>query len=85
VQLKLMQQVCAAVTIAHQKGVVHRDLKPGNVLVAEERGKVQIKIIDFGLAMNDVRRHRRRNGARVASEWRDEAPQRAVGRSDRGR
>ncbi len=80
-----MQQVCAAVTIAHQKGVVHRDLKPGNVLVAEERGKVQIKIIDFGLAMNDVRRHRRRNGARVASEWRDEAPQRAVGRSDRGR
>ena len=49
-RLALLQQVCAAVTHAHQKGVVHRDLKPGNVLVSEEQGRLQIKIIDFGLA-----------------------------------
>ncbi|MFY9342447.1 MAG: bifunctional serine/threonine-protein kinase/formylglycine-generating enzyme family protein [Planctomycetota bacterium] len=49
-RIGLMQQVCAAVTHAHQKGVVHRDLKPGNVLVSEDQGKVQVKIIDFGLA-----------------------------------
>ena len=49
-RLQLMQQVCAAVQHAHQKGVVHRDLKPGNVLVSDLDGRLQIKIIDFGLA-----------------------------------
>ena len=49
-RLALMQQVCAAVTHAHQKGVVHRDLKPGNVLVADEGGVPHAKVIDFGLA-----------------------------------
>jgi len=49
-RLHLMQQVCAAVQHAHQKGVVHRDLKPGNVLVSDLDGRLQIKIIDFGLA-----------------------------------
>ena len=49
-RLALLQQVCAAVTHAHQKGVVHRDLKPGNVLVADEGGVPHAKVIDFGLA-----------------------------------
>ncbi|HEX6811537.1 MAG TPA: serine/threonine-protein kinase, partial [Planctomycetota bacterium] len=49
-RLALVQQVCAAVQHAHQKGVLHRDLKPGNLLVVDEGGKLQVKIIDFGLA-----------------------------------
>jgi tRNA A-37 threonylcarbamoyl transferase component Bud32 len=49
-RLALIRQVCAAVQHAHQKGVVHRDLKPGNVLVSSEPGQLQVKIIDFGLA-----------------------------------
>ena len=49
-RLKLMKQVCSAVQHAHQKGVIHRDLKPGNVLVSDLEGRLQIKIIDFGLA-----------------------------------
>ena len=51
-RLLLMKQVCAAVQHAHQKGVVHRDLKPGNVLVSDDggSGRRQVKIIDFGLA-----------------------------------
>jgi hypothetical protein len=35
-RLELFQQVCDGVQHAHQKGVIHRDLKPGNILVARD-------------------------------------------------
>jgi hypothetical protein len=43
----LMAQVCEAVHYAHQNLVVHRDLKPGNILV---RADGQSKLLDFGVA-----------------------------------
>jgi serine/threonine protein kinase len=46
-RLELMIKICEAVQHAHQRGVIHRDLKPGNVLV-DETG--QPKILDFGVA-----------------------------------
>lgn len=46
-RLRLMLQVCAAVEHAHQRGVIHRDLKPGNILV-DTSG--QAKVLDFGVA-----------------------------------
>jgi tetratricopeptide (TPR) repeat protein/tRNA A-37 threonylcarbamoyl transferase component Bud32 len=49
-RLALFTQLCAAVQHAHQKGVIHRDLKPGNVLVAEHDDRAQVKVIDFGIA-----------------------------------
>ena len=42
--------MCQAVQHAHQKGIIHRDSKPSNVLVTLADGKPLPKIIDFGIA-----------------------------------
>ena len=50
-RLRLFEPVCTAVQYAHQNLVVHRDLKPTNVLVTEEGdGHPCIKLLDFGIA-----------------------------------
>jgi eukaryotic-like serine/threonine-protein kinase len=49
-RLLLFQQVCQAVQHAHERGVIHRDLKPTNVLVTLRDGKPVPKVIDFGVA-----------------------------------
>jgi serine/threonine-protein kinase len=43
----LIGQICDGLAAAHAAGVVHRDLKPGNVLIDARK---QVKVIDFGLA-----------------------------------
>jgi serine/threonine protein kinase len=49
-RLRLFQQICNAIQHAHQKGVIHRDLKPKNVLVSLLDGEPMPKVIDFGIA-----------------------------------
>ncbi|MHC4244631.1 MAG: serine/threonine protein kinase, partial [Planctomycetota bacterium] len=45
--MELFSKVCSAVSYAHKRGVMHRDLKPGNILVDTEG---EPHILDFGLA-----------------------------------
>ncbi len=49
-RLNLFLGVCEAIEHAHQRGVVHRDIKPGNILVAGDPADGEPKVIDFGIA-----------------------------------
>src|SRR5262249_7177400 len=47
----LFAQVLEGVKAAHQAGVIHRDLKPDNILISQvENGQIQVQLLDFGLA-----------------------------------
>jgi serine/threonine protein kinase len=51
VAVEIIKQVASALEVAHQEGVVHRDLKPGNVFLTQVAdGGVFIKVVDFGIS-----------------------------------
>jgi serine/threonine-protein kinase len=49
--LRIVREVAGALSAAHQAGVIHRDVKPGNLLVCHRaNGELSVKLLDFGMA-----------------------------------
>ena len=51
-KLSLFVEICRAIAHAHQKQVIHQDVKPTNVLVSNHEGKPSAKVIDFGISLD---------------------------------
>ncbi|TKD12640.1 protein kinase domain-containing protein [Polyangium fumosum] len=67
-RVKLMLEITAAVHEAHRLGLIHRDIKPGNILVERrEDGSLKPYIMDFGLAREVSDRGQTRTGAVVGT------------------
>lgn len=49
-RVEAIRLACTGVSHAHSKGIVHRDIKPKNIMVDDSSGELDVKVIDFGLA-----------------------------------
>ena len=48
--LKITLEICEGLRIIHENGIIHRDLKSGNIMVCEQNGTTRVVLLDFGLA-----------------------------------
>ena len=56
----LLRQLCAGLAEAHARGLVHRDVKPENIMICRRGGEYDVlKILDFGLVKNIAEQHSR--------------------------
>ncbi len=48
--VRVAREVCRALSAAHEKGIVHRDMKPENVFLTAGAGVIGVKVLDFGIS-----------------------------------
>lgn len=59
-----IRQVLSALAYAHERGVIHRDVKPRNILLTRDK---MVKLTDFGIATSEREKHITRTGAAIGS------------------
>jgi serine/threonine protein kinase len=47
---EVVAQACAALDEAHRQGIIHRDIKPDNIMIHSVTGGLRVKVLDFGIA-----------------------------------
>ena len=70
--LSIARQVCVGLRRAHEQGIVHRDIKAGNIYLARrDDGHIEVKILDFGIAKLRVDPLAAKDGhdLRAAARW----------------
>lgn len=60
----LVNQICEALSYAHSQGIVHRDIKPTNIIVTKEK---TIKLLDFGIASSEEEQSLTMTGAVIGT------------------
>lgn len=73
--LRVIAEASSGVEAAHEKGILHRDIKPQNILISRSR---RIKVADFGLSANAMD-ERLRDGQRISGTLGFMAPEQARG------
>src|SRR5262249_171982 len=48
--VEITKQICAGLAAAHKLNIVHRDIKPDNIMLAQEDEGLVVKVLDFGIA-----------------------------------
>jgi len=78
---RIAVQVCGALDHAHRKGVVHRDLKPGNIVLMDEDVDL-VKVVDFGLAKLNQDNRRLTNSGELWASPPYMSPEQCTGKSE---
>jgi serine/threonine protein kinase len=65
--LNIALQICEGLQLIHEQGVIHRDLKTGNIMLCKQADATRVVVMDFGLA-RDFRPDAQQNGRSSATE-----------------